>query len=135
MKANIALACVEAASTRAEPERRSRAPAMSASTALGLQHCLRPVTIGMMKNQHHDDRRKARPVISQNASTNDPCSLSTEPVITGARNPEIAKARFMIPNAVAAHLGATSTLTAKYTHPRAPLATRRAERLRSAPWS
>src|SRR5260370_9700720 len=58
MKANIALACVEAASTRAKPERRSRAPAMCASIALELQHWLRPVTIGMMKNQHHDDRRK-----------------------------------------------------------------------------
>ena len=58
---------------------------------------------------------KASATISQNASTNDPCILRTEPVMTGARNPDIAKARFMIPNAVAARLGATSTLTAKYT--------------------
>src|SRR3977135_1406737 len=75
MKANIALACVEAASTRAEPERRSRAPAMSASTALELQHWLRPVTIGMMKNQHHDDRRKAEIALDLRNRIGDRCPI------------------------------------------------------------
>ena len=134
MKANIALACVEAAGTRAEPERRSRAPAMTASTALELQRWLRPVTIGMMKNQHHDDRRKGETGHQPKRIHERSMQLEHRAGDHRSQKSRDGK-RFMIPNAVAAHLGATSTLAAKYTRPRAPLATRRAERLRSAPWS
>src|SRR5262245_46337859 len=54
----------------------------------------------------------ASPAISRNPSVKEPRMFSTHPVMTGARKPATAKAKSMMPSAVAARSGTMSTFTA-----------------------
>ena len=54
----------------------------------------------------------ASPAISRKPSVNEPRMFSTQPVTAGARKPAMAKAKSMMPSAVAARSGTMSTFTA-----------------------
>lgn len=67
---------------------------------------------GRWKSRTTTTEATARTASSRKASTKEPKVATTQPVMVGARNPESANPVSMMPSAVAARSGLTSTLTA-----------------------